>query len=87
MRVGCLCVAAGGAVIAVWPLESSARSAGEVRFVGIACAALFGAVGLILAAPLTSAATKIASDLGRAAPEGDVPVTPEADPAAVATSP
>src|SRR3954451_15432760 len=46
MRVGLLCLAAAGVVMAVWPLVSSARSVGEVRFVGIACAALFGAVWL-----------------------------------------
>jgi predicted PurR-regulated permease PerM len=34
--------------------------------VTIAGGALFGAVGLILAAPLTSAAVRIAADLGRA---------------------
>src|SRR4051794_1446710 len=47
MRVGCLCFAAAGVVMAVWPLESSARSVGEVRVIGIGCAALFGAIGLV----------------------------------------
>src|SRR3954449_8264562 len=48
MRIGCLCFAGAGAVMAMWPhaLESSARSAGEARLVGIGCAALFGAIGL-----------------------------------------
>src|SRR4051812_18705822 len=48
LRIGSLCLAAGGVVMAVWPhaLESSARSVDEVRFGGIGCAALFGAVGL-----------------------------------------
>jgi hypothetical protein len=46
MRIGCLCFAGAGVVMAIWPLESSARSAGEVRFIGIGCAALFGAIGL-----------------------------------------
>ena len=46
MRAACLCFAGAGVVMAIWPLESSAHSVGEVRFIGIACAALFGAVGL-----------------------------------------
>jgi hypothetical protein len=46
MRVACLCFAGAGVVMAIWPLESSNYSVGEVRFVGIACAALFGAIGL-----------------------------------------
>jgi hypothetical protein len=46
MRIGCLCFAGAGVVMAIWPLESSTRSVGEVRFVGIGCAALFGAIGL-----------------------------------------
>src|SRR3954447_10798168 len=48
MRIGCVCFAAGGVVMAVWPhaLESSARSVGEVRVGGIVCAVLFGAIGL-----------------------------------------
>src|SRR3954454_563355 len=40
-----------------------------VLIVTIAGGALFGAVGLILAAPLTSAATKIAADLAAGAPK------------------
>src|SRR3954470_8431932 len=46
MRIGCLCFAGAGVVMAIWPLESSSYSVGEVRFVGIGCAALFGAIGL-----------------------------------------
>src|SRR3954462_15307215 len=46
MRIGCLCFAGAGVVMAVWPLESSGHSVGEVRLVGIGCAALFGAIGL-----------------------------------------
>jgi hypothetical protein len=46
MRVGCLCFAGAGVVMAIWPRESSTHSVGEVRFIGIGCAALFGAIGL-----------------------------------------
>jgi predicted PurR-regulated permease PerM len=46
-----------GAALGIHPLA--------VLIVTIAGGALFGAVGLILAAPLTSAATRIASDLSR----------------------
>jgi putative heme transporter len=49
-----------GAALGIHPLA--------VLVVTIAGGALFGAVGLILAAPLTSAATRIASDLSRARP-------------------
>lgn len=49
-----------GAALGIHPLA--------VLIVTIAGGALFGAVGLILAAPLTSAATRIASDLARHAP-------------------
>jgi predicted PurR-regulated permease PerM len=47
-----------GAALGIHPLA--------VLIVTIAGGALFGAVGLILAAPLTSAATKIAADFGTA---------------------
>jgi hypothetical protein len=48
MRISCLCLAAAGLVMAVWPhaLESSARLAGTIRFGGILCAAMFGTVGV-----------------------------------------
>jgi predicted PurR-regulated permease PerM len=49
-----------GAALGIHPLA--------VLIVTIAGGALFGAVGLILAAPLTSAATRIAADLARNAP-------------------
>jgi putative heme transporter len=49
-----------GAALGIHPLA--------VLVVTIAGGALFGAVGLILAAPLTSAATRIAADLSGAAP-------------------
>ncbi len=49
-----------GAALGIHPLA--------VLVVTIAGGALFGAVGLILAAPLTSAATRIAGDLARNAP-------------------
>jgi predicted PurR-regulated permease PerM len=49
-----------GAALGIHPLA--------VLIVTIAGGALFGAVGLILAAPLTSAATRIAADLSQRAP-------------------
>jgi predicted PurR-regulated permease PerM len=53
-----------GAALGIHPLA--------VLIVTIAGGALFGAVGLILAAPITSAATRISADLARArAEEGD----------------
>jgi len=54
-----------------------------VLIVTIAGGSLFGAVGLILAAPLTAAATHIAGDLSRARP---APEATEADPASLAAS-
>jgi predicted PurR-regulated permease PerM len=55
-----------GAALGIHPLA--------VLIVTIAGGALFGAVGLILAAPLTSAITRISSDLGKArAAEIDAP--------------
>jgi predicted PurR-regulated permease PerM len=56
-----------GAALGIHPLA--------VLIVTIAGGALFGAVGLILAAPLTSAATRIAADLSRSreAPEATAP--------------
>ena len=50
-----------GAALGIHPLA--------VLVVTIAGGALFGAVGLILAAPLTAAATKISADLARAREE------------------
>ena len=47
-----------GAALGIHPLA--------VLIVTIAGGALFGAIGLILAAPLTSAATRISADLARA---------------------
>jgi len=52
-----------GAALGIHPLA--------VLIVTIAGGALFGAVGLILAAPLTSAATRIAADLARTAAPPD----------------
>ena len=52
-----------------------------VLIVTIAGGALFGAVGLILAAPLTAAATRIAADLSR----NREPASPEPEPAPAAT--
>jgi predicted PurR-regulated permease PerM len=65
-----------GAALGIHPLA--------VLIVTIAGGALFGAVGLILAAPLTSAATRIAADLSRS--EDPSAPEPEPEPApAVAT--
>jgi predicted PurR-regulated permease PerM len=62
-----------GAALGIHPLA--------VLIVTIAGGSLFGAVGLILAAPLTSAATRIASDLARArgAPHAAAPAGPDPD--------
>jgi putative heme transporter len=60
-----------GAALGIHPLA--------VLIVTIAGGALFGAVGLILAAPLTSAATRIAADLSQnavTAPAGPAPSSP-----------
>jgi predicted PurR-regulated permease PerM len=72
-----------GAALGIHPLA--------VLVVTIAGGSLFGAVGLILAAPLTSAATRIAADLSRSSaaptaspPERDPTASPpERDPAPV----
>jgi predicted PurR-regulated permease PerM len=67
-----------GAALGIHPLA--------VLIVTIGGGALFGAVGLILAAPLTAALTRIASDLSRARvaeTQADAPAAPERDPAAV----
>jgi len=63
-----------GAALGIHPLA--------VLIVTIAGGALFGAVGLILAAPLTSAATRIAADLARnaAPPDPGPPPAPAATP-------
>lgn len=63
-----------GAALGIHPLA--------VLVVTIAGGALFGAVGLILAAPLTSAATRIAADLSRSAAVARA-APPERDRAAV----
>jgi putative heme transporter len=67
-----------GAALGIHPLA--------VLIVTIAGGALFGAVGLILAAPITSAVTRISADLARARAEtrneeGPEPGTAVADPA------
>jgi len=56
-----------GAALGIHPLA--------VLIVTIGGGALFGAAGLILAAPLTSAAVRISADLARARAERDRPVT------------
>jgi putative heme transporter len=58
-----------GAALGIHPLA--------VLIVTIAGGALFGTIGLIVAAPLTSAAVKIAADVARARPEPE----PESEPA------
>jgi predicted PurR-regulated permease PerM len=67
-----------GAALGIHPLA--------VLIVTIAGGALFGTIGLIVAAPLTSAATKIATDLARArAAHDEAPApAPPASPAAAA---
>jgi predicted PurR-regulated permease PerM len=62
-----------GAALGIHPLA--------VLIVTIGGGCLFGAVGLILAAPLTAAATKVATDLARARAEEDEPAGPQ-EPAA-----
>jgi putative heme transporter len=57
-----------GAALGIHPLA--------VLIVTIAGGALFGTIGLIVAAPLTAAATKIAADLGRARAEAPAPAAP-----------
>jgi predicted PurR-regulated permease PerM len=57
-----------GAALGIHPLA--------VLIVTIAGGALFGTIGLIVAAPLTAAATKIAADLGRARAEEPAPAAP-----------
>jgi predicted PurR-regulated permease PerM len=64
-----------GAALGIHPLV--------VLIVTIGGGALFGAVGLILAAPLTSAATRIAGDLSRT-PAAPAATEPSAEPAPVA---
>ena len=60
-----------GATLNVHPLG--------VLVVTIAGGALFGAIGLILAAPLTSAALRVSADLARAREAGAAGATPTAD--------
>jgi predicted PurR-regulated permease PerM len=62
-----------GAALGIHPLA--------VLIVTIAGGALFGAVGLILAAPLTSAVTRISADLARARAEEQAPGQSAAAPA------
>jgi predicted PurR-regulated permease PerM len=64
-----------GAALGIHPLA--------VLVVTIAGGALFGAVGLILAAPVTSAATRIAADLSTPTTDDQAPASPEPAQAAV----
>ncbi len=57
-----------GAALGIHPLA--------VLVVTIAGGALFGGIGLILAAPLTSAATRISADLARARAEREAEPPP-----------
>jgi putative heme transporter len=61
-----------GAALGIHPLA--------VLIVTIAGGALFGGIGLILAAPLTSAATRISADLARARAEREAEPPPPATP-------
>ncbi len=61
-----------GAALGIHPLA--------VLIVTIGGGALFGTVGLILAAPLTSAIVKISADLARAEAEADADAEPPGDP-------
>jgi putative heme transporter len=63
-----------GAALGIHPLA--------VLIVTIAGGALFGAVGLILAAPVTSAITRISADLSRARAERESKAPPETPPEA-----
>jgi putative heme transporter len=63
-----------GAALGIHPLA--------VLIVTIAGGAVFGAVGLILAAPVTSAATRISADLARARAKEDQAPDPGSEPAA-----
>ena len=67
-----------GAALGIHPLA--------VLIVTIAGGALFGTIGLIVAAPLTSAVTKIARDLAvaRSAQEDEAATAPPSSPAAPA---
>ncbi len=62
-----------GAALGIHPLA--------VLIVTIAGGALFGAIGLILAAPVTSAVVRISSDLARAREARSQPAEPEPEPA------
>jgi putative heme transporter len=66
-----------GAALGIHPLA--------VLVVTIAGGALFGTIGLIVAAPLTSAAVKIASDLARARGAGEEESEPSPAPAGAAS--
>jgi predicted PurR-regulated permease PerM len=69
-----------GATLGIHPLA--------VLIVTIAGGSIFGAIGLVLAAPLTSAAVRISADLARAraeeagGPAGDAPAGPDVPPEA-----
>jgi predicted PurR-regulated permease PerM len=62
-----------GAALGIHPLA--------VLIVTIAGGALFGTIGLIIAAPLTAAATKIAADVARARPKPEPAAAPPSEPA------
>jgi predicted PurR-regulated permease PerM len=65
-----------GAALGIHPLA--------VLFVTIAGGSLFGAVGLILAAPMTAAATRISTDLARSAATDEEAADTQSAPAAAA---
>jgi len=68
-----------GAALGIHPLA--------VLIVTIAGGALFGTIGLVLAAPLTAAAVKIAEDLARARAQTGERATPEPGLGGVADAP
>ena len=68
-----------GAALGIHPLA--------VLIVTIAGGALFGTIGLVLAAPLTAAAVKISADVARARAPVDEPPTPEPGLGGVADAP
>ena len=68
-----------GAALGIHPLA--------VLIVTIAGGALFGTIGLIVAAPLTSAAVKISADLARARAEAEAETAAAAAPASPVTAP
>jgi predicted PurR-regulated permease PerM len=68
-----------GAALGIHPLA--------VLIVTIAGGAIFGTIGLVLAAPLTSAAVRIAADIGRAREQAAGQASAGPDPGVAGASP